>query len=192
MAHLGEDMASVTHRLRDKVTFVQPFPCTGKAFDCRTKDATGAALVMDQRHCEDVGHARSRSGGPKLYSDGLGGLFLLSHNPKRILWADQMHILVSFIIIILLLPSVSEIYQQGRPCSHQPFPAITNIFPITKDSGARQTEESSKKIKAICGGTRVAEVSPLGQNQGEGADLRRLWGHLLCCSCVFLSHPSML
>lgn len=44
---------------------------------------------------------------------GLGGLFLLSHNPKRILRADQMHILVSFIIIIiiLLLPSVSEIHQ---------------------------------------------------------------------------------
>lgn len=42
-----------------------------------------------------------------------GGLFLLSHNPKRILRADQMHILVSFIIIIiiLLLPSVSEIHQ---------------------------------------------------------------------------------
>lgn len=112
-----------------------------------------------------MGHARSRSGGPQLYSDGLGGLFLLFHNPKRILRADQMHILVSFIIIIiiLLLPSVSEIHQQDRPCSHQPFPAITNIFPIT-DSGAWQTEESSEKIKAIRGvvTTRVAEVSPLG------------------------------
>lgn len=78
---------------------------------------------------------------------------------------------------------------------------LTNHFlplqiysPSRKDSGAQQTEESSEKIKAIRGvvTTRVAEVTSLGQNRGEGADSRSLWEHLLCRSCVFLPHPSVL
>lgn len=62
----------MTPKLGDKVTFVQPFPCTGRAVGCRTKDATGATLVMDQR-LWDVEHARSRSGSPRLHSNRPGG-----------------------------------------------------------------------------------------------------------------------
>lgn len=107
----------MTLKLGDKVTFVQPFPCTGRAFDCRTKDETGATLVMDQRLWGCVTQ-QVKSGGCKLHSNGLAGCFLPSDNPKWVLWAGQLHILDSF-IYFSVAAVLSEIYQQSLfICSH--------------------------------------------------------------------------
>lgn len=130
-----------------------------------------------------MGHARSRSGGPKLYSDGLGGLFLLSHNPKRILRADQMHILVSFIILILLLPSASEIHQQGRPCSHQPFPAITNIFPITEGQRCSANRGKLRKKPVVVWVAEMSHWGRIGERvlTGEASGNTCCVGHVSSC-----------
>lgn len=138
-----------------------------------------------------MGHARSRSGGPKLYSDGHGGLFLLSHNPKRILWADQMHILVSFITIILLLPSASEIYQQGRPCSHQQFPAITNIFPITEGQRCSANRGKLRKDKSQlwCGHHKGVRNVPTGAESGRGYCLKKPLGTPVVLVMCLLATP---
>lgn len=68
----------MTPKLGDKVTFVQPFsPAPERPLTAGQKDETGATLVMDQGLWGFVTHqVKVRFEGPKLHSNGLGGLSL--------------------------------------------------------------------------------------------------------------------
>lgn len=91
------------------------------------------------------------------------------------------------LFIFLSLLGLSEIYQQSLSiCSHQPFPAITDILQhrrtavLGKQREARKDKHTPAEL-AFCGVvTRVEAVSSWGQSQGEGRFWRSLWA--ACCA----------